>query len=217
MDARLVTTSVFAVGRFSATDRLSATLGVRHDAPEDFDGETTVRVSLMADLGAGFRATASFGQGFKTPTISQIVCDFCYTPAVALTPETAEGWDTTLGWRSPDRRFEASVTAYHLDVTDQISYVGGHYENIASTSTDGVEADLRAELGSGFSLKAGYAFTDAVDNSTGLRLLRAPEHTGSVSLFWARDRFDAALTVRAESEQSDIVGFGTGERKLPAN
>lgn len=211
-DARLATTSVFAVGRFSPTDRLSATLGLRHDAPEDFDGETTVRVSLMADLGAGFRATASFGQGFKTPTISQIVCDFCYTPAVALTPETAEGRDATLGWRSPDRRFEASLTAYRLDVTDQISYVAGHYENIASTSTDGIEADLRAELGAGFSLKAGYAFTDAVDNSTGLRLLRAPEHTGSVSLFWTEGRFDAALTVRAESEQSDIVGFGTGER-----
>lgn len=211
-DARLATTSVFAVGRFSPTDRLSATLGLRHDAPDDFDGETTVRVSVMADLGAGFRATASFGQGFKTPTISQIVCDFCYTPAVALTPETAEGWDATLGWRSPDRRFEASLTAYRLDVTDQISYVAGHYENIASTSTDGIEADLRAELGAGFSLKAGYAFTDAVDNSTGLRLLRAPEHTGSVSLFWTEGRFDAALTVRAESQQSDIVGFGTGER-----
>ncbi len=211
-DAALATTSVFAVGRFSPNDRLSATLGLRHDAPEDFDGETTVRLSLMADLGRGWRATASFGQGFKTPTISQIVCDFCFTPAVALSPETAEGWDATLGWRSAGRRFEASVTGYHLDVSDQISYVGGHYENIASTSTDGVEADLRADLGAGFSVKAGYAFTDAVDNSTGLRLLRAPEHSGSVSLFWAGERLDGALTLRAESEQRDVIGFGTGER-----
>ncbi len=211
-DASLATSSVFAVGRFRAGDRLSATLGVRHDAPDDIDGETTVRVSLMADLGSGFRATASFGQGFKTPTISQIVCDFCLTPAVALSPETAEGWDATLGWRSPGRRFEASITGYHLDVAGQISYVGGHYENIASTATDGIEADLRAILGGGFSLKAGYAFTDAVDNSTGRRLLRAPTHSGSLSLFWTRHRLDAALTARAEGRQDDVTGFGNVER-----
>lgn len=212
-DATLETTSVFGVGRFNVSERVTATLGVRHDAPEDFDGETTLRAALSANLGGGFRATASWGQGFKTPTISQILCDFCFTPAVPLSPETAEGWDLTLGWQSDDRRFEASVTVYRLDVDGQISYVGGHYENIASTSADGVEADLEVELGAGLRLKAGYAWTDAVDNSTGLTLLRAPEHTGSATLFWERGRLDAALTVRAESEQLDVVGFGTGERE----
>jgi vitamin B12 transporter len=51
-----------------------------------------------------------------------------------------------------------------------------------------------------------------VDNSTGLTLLRAPEHTGSATLLWEHGRFDAALTVRAESEQLDVIGFGTGTR-----
>lgn len=211
-DATLETASLFGVGRFDVTDRVTTTLGLRHDAPQDFDGETTVRAAVSADLGGGWRATASSGQGFKTPTISQILCDFCFTPPVPLSPETAEGWDVTLGWRSQDRRLEASVTWYRLDVKDQISYVGGHYENIASTSADGIEADLRVVLAQGWRLKAGYAWTDAVDQSSGLRLLRAPEHTGSATLFWERGRFDAALTVRAESEQRDVVGFGTGVR-----
>jgi len=211
-DASLATTSVFAVGRFSPTQRVTATLGLRHDAPNGFDSKTTVRASLAADLGGGFRATASYGQGFKTPTISQFLCDFCLTPPAPLSPETAQGWDVTLGWRSSDRRFEASVTGYRLCVEDQITYVGGHYENVSSTSADGIEADLQAKLADGFSLKAGYAFTDAVDNSTGLPLLRAPRHTGSLSLLWDAGRFDAALTVRAESDQRDMVGFGTGTR-----
>lgn len=211
-DARLSTTSAFAVGRLNVTDRLTATLGLRHDAPDEIDGKTTARASVAYDFGGGFRATGSWGQGFKTPTISQVLCDFCFTPAVALSPETAEGWDLTLGWRSPDGRLEASVTAYSLDVTDQIAYVAGHYENITSTSADGIEADLQAGLGGGFRLKAGYGYTDAVDNSTGQRLLRAPEHTGSATLFWARGALDAAITVRAESEQLDVFGFGTGTR-----
>lgn len=211
-DATLRTTSVFGVARFEVTEALTATLGLRHDAPEDFDGETTVRAAVSADLGGGFRATAAFGQGFKTPTISQILCDFCFSPPVPLAPESAQGWDATLGWRSRDGRVSASITAYRLEVEDQISYVGGHYENISATSAEGIEADLEVGLADGLRLKAGYAFTDAVDEAAGRRLLRAPEHTGSASLFYARGRFDAALTVRAESEQEDVVGFGVGTR-----
>jgi len=211
-DATLETTSVFGVGRFEVSDAVTATLGLRHDAPEDFDGETTVRVAVAAELGNGLRATTSWGQGFKTPTISQVLCDFCFTPAAPLAPETAQGWDATLGWASQDGRVRASLTWFRLEVEDQISYVGGHYENIASTSAEGIEADLIAELPAGFRLKAGYAWTDAVDETTGLRLLRAPEHAGSATLFWERGRFDAALTVRAESEQLDVAGFGTGTR-----
>lgn len=211
-DATLRTTSVFGLARFEPVERLTLTLGLRHDDPRDFAGETTVRAAAILDLGAGWRLNGSWGQGFKTPTISQILCDFCFAPPIPLRPETAEGWDMTLGWRSDDGRFAASLTAYRLEVEDQIAYVGGRYENISATSAEGVEADLEAGLGAGFRLKAGYAFTDAVDEATGLRLLRAPEHAGSATLFWARGRFDAALTVRAESEQQDVVGFGTGTR-----
>jgi vitamin B12 transporter len=211
-DARLSTTSVFAVGRFDLSDRLTATLGLRNDAPDAFDGKTTVRATLAANLGGGWRATASFGQGFKTPTISQFLCDFCFAPPVPLRPETAQGWDATIGWRSAGRRLQGSLTGYRLEVEDQIAYVAGRYINIASTSADGIEADLQAELPLGLRLKAGYAWTHAVDDATGGRLLRAPEHTGSATLFWAHGRFDAALTARGESEQLDVVGFGTGVR-----
>ncbi len=211
-DARFETTSAFAVARLRPVEGLTATLGVRHDAPDDFDGETTFRATLAAELGGGFRATASWGEGFKTPTISQILCDFCFAPPVPLSPETAAGWDATLGWRAPDGRVQVSVTVFGLEVEDQIAYVAGTYVNIDRTTADGVEADVRAELGGGFSLKAGYAWTDAVDRSTGLRLLRAPEHAGSATLFWARGPFDAALTVRGESDQRDVIGFGSGVR-----
>lgn len=211
-DAELSTTSAFAVVRFTPSDRLTTTLGVRHDAPDDFDGETTFRAALAADLGHGFRAGASFGQGFKTPTISQILCDFCFAPAVPLTPESAEGWDVTLGWRAADDRLEASLTAFRLDVTDQIAYVGGRYENISRTTADGLEVEAEARLDGGFSLRAGYTFTDAVDRSTGLRLLRVPEHAGSLSAAWEGERARAAVTLRGESEQTDVDGFGTGVR-----
>ena len=211
-DAELGTTSVFGVARFSPTRRVTATLGVRHDDPEGFEGETTLRASVMADVAAGFRIGGSWGQGFKTPTVSQILCDFCFAPPVALTPETADGYDLTLGWRSADRAVDVSVTAFRLEVEDQIAYVGGRYENISATRAEGVEVDLSAELGGGISVRGGYAYVDSEDLSTGLELLRQPEHSGSLSILWARGAFEGAVTARAESDQRDVVGFGTGTR-----
>lgn len=198
-------TSAFGVVRVSPIEPLTLTASLRHDAPDDYDAKTTARLAGVFDAGHGILLSASFGQGFKTPTISQTVCDFCFPagPSTGLKPESAEGWDAALSWRSDDDRFYARVTGYRLEVKDQISYGVGRYVNIDRTKTTGVEAEVEAELSDRFTLKASYAFTDAVDESTGAELIRAPEHAGSLSLLWTGDRLRAALSVRAEGEQAD--------------
>src|SRR5439155_8854786 len=60
-----------------------------------------------------------------------------------------------------------------------------------------------ARLTDQLTLKANYAYTDAVDRTTGARLIRVPEHAGSVSLLWTGGRLSGALTVRAEGDQAD--------------
>ncbi len=197
--------SVFGVVRFAPTERLSITASLRHDAPDQYDASTTARVAGVLDLGGGLTLSASFGQGFKTPTISQTECDFCFPPgpSTGLKPETAEGWDIAVAWRSDDDRLFARVTGYRLEVEDQISYGIGRYVNIDRTLTTGVEAEVEAELSDRFTVRASYAFTDAVDETTGAELLRVPEQSGTVSLDWTGDRLRASLAVRAEGEQAD--------------
>jgi vitamin B12 transporter len=145
--------------------------------------------------------TASAGSGFKTPTISQAVCDFCFAPPVPLRPETAEGYDLRLGWRTG--RLSAAATAWRLAVKDQIAYAGLRYVNIARTRSSGLELEADARLTDALRLKLAYAMTDAVDASTGRSLLRIPDHSGSAAVFWTQGRWDAALTLRAESSQAD--------------
>lgn len=197
-------TAVFGVVSLRPVERLHATLSLRRDAPDGYDAETTARAAAVYDLGAGFRLKGSFGQGFKTPSISQTACDFCFPAGPAdLTPEKAEGWDLGLAWEQG--RFDAAVTGYALDVEDQIAWSGGRYVNIAKTRSRGVEAEGGAALGGGFDLRASYAYTDAVDATTGARLQRVPEHQGSLSLWWTGERGRAAVTVRGESEQLDVA------------
>lgn len=215
---RLGATSAFATARIEPTDRLSLTGALRFDDTDDFGAKTTGRVSGAFDAGAGVILSAAWGTGFKTPSISQAVCDYCFSarPFPVLRPETAEGYEAAIGWGSADGRVEGRLTVYRLTVEDQITYVfdpasfDSVYVNVAETATDGVELEGRARLAGGFDLNLAYAWTDARDETTGARLLRVPEQSGSATLGWTGGRLSGALTLRAEGDQDDAGGVREG-------
>lgn len=211
----LGTTSVFGVARYDATARLNLSGALRWDDTNDFGSETTGRVSAAYRLDGGFIVSGAYGTGFKAPSISQAVCDFCFAPLPYpdLVPETADNVELALGWASSDGRIEGRATVYRLNIENQISYVAGRYINVAQTRSDGVELEGRALLGGGFDLSLAYAWTDAEDRTTGARLLRVPEHAGSATLGWSGERLSGALIVRAEGDQDDSGGFATATRE----
>lgn len=210
-------TSAFAAVRFDATDRLTASLSARIDDPDEYDAETTFRAGLAYDLGGGFTVAGSWSQGFKTPTISQTLCDFCFSfsPYPELRPERAEGFDLGLAWRSADDRIGLRATAFRLEVEDEIVFFfdvmtfDSYYVNVARTESTGVELQGDIRFGQGFGLIGSYAYTDAQDQD-GDRLLRVPEHSGSVTLDWSGGAWRGALTVRGESDQDDAGGVRDG-------
>lgn len=216
----LESNAVFATGRYQVTDALSVTGGLRFD-DTDFGSKTTGRISAAWDFGPGFTLSGAYGTGFKAPTVSQAVCDFCFssTPFPTLRPEKAEGYEAAIGWRSADGRIEGRATVYHLGVEDQIFYFfdtttfDSYYVNLDETATDGVELEGRALLGGGFDLTLAYAWTDAKDKTTGRALARVSEQSGSATLGWTGERLSAALTVRAEGDQPDTNSATSSTRE----
>lgn len=214
---QLGATSAFVAARFDATDRLTASLSARVDDPDEYDAETTFRAGLAYDLGGGFTVAGSWGQGFKTPTISQTLCDFCFSfsPYPELRPERAEGYDLSLAWRSADDRIGLRATVFRLEVENEIVFFfdtvtfDSYYVNVARTESTGVEIQGDVRFGEGFGLSGSYAYTDAQDQD-GDRLLRVPEHSGSVTLDWSGGNWRGALTVRGESDQDDAGGVRDG-------
>ncbi|VXC08734.1 TonB-dependent siderophore receptor [Brevundimonas sp. G8] len=214
----LGTTSLFGTARYEVSEQLSVTGGLRWDDTDDFGSETTGRISAAYELGGGFILSGAYGTGFKAPSVSQAVCDFCFSsvPYPTLKPETADSVEVALGWASADGRFDGRATLYRLNIDDQIIYFSdevtfdSYYANVDKTRTDGFELEGRALLGGGFDLTLAYAWTDAEDRSTGARLLRVPEHAGSATLGWTGDRVSGALTVRAEGDQADAGGVREG-------
>lgn len=204
-------TAGFAIWRFTPSQRISTTVSVRHDEPSDYSGVTTARAAATVQIGAGFALNGSWGQGYKAPSLYQRTypCFECATPGRAgdLKPEHAQGYDATLSWRSASGATLVQGTLYRLQVREQIDYIYPNgYLNIDRTRTNGAEARLEQKLPYGLSLKASYAWADAIDRSTGQRLLRVPEHTGAATLLWTTARADAALTVRGQSRAQDVYG-----------
>jgi vitamin B12 transporter len=204
----IATNSVFAVARNQVVPFLTLTGSLRYDDPDKFKARTTGRLAAAATLGAGFTLTVSAGQGFKTPTISEAICDFCFATPVALVPERSVGYDARLGWTSGDGRISAAVTAYRLNVRDQIMYVASRYINVARTRSKGLEGEADIRFSDAVRLKLAYAWLDAADATTGASLLRNPDRSGAATLLWDQDAWGGALTVRGESSQADTATDG---------
>jgi len=204
----LGTTSAFGIVRYKPIDAITLTASGRYDAPDTYQSQATGHFAAVWRLPAGFSLEGAWGQGFKTPSISEIACDFCFPtgPSKGLKPEHAVGWDAAVGWTSPDQRLSAKVTAYRLAVRDQIEFSPSfpfRYVNLDSTRTDGAEAEVDVRLTRSLSAHAGYAYTNATDLDADTQMLRVPRNTGSVSLDWARGRWQAAFTLRSEGKDAD--------------
>jgi len=212
-------TSVFGVVQWRPIRPLTASASVRYDDPDKFHSQVTGRVGAGYALGGGFSLAASWGQGFKTPSISEAVCDFCNVPSpTLLRPELADGEDLGLVWRSPSNRFSARATVFALNVRDEIAYVpvsgfNYTYVNIARTRSRGMELEGDATLGAGFRLQLAYTHDDAFDLDPTTRALRVPADSGSGALFWDHGPAELGVTVRSEGQQADTsFDFNPTER-----
>ena len=181
-------------------DGLTLTGGVRRDEHDTFGGKTLGQAAAAWSLNGGNTVLrASFGQGFKVPSLYQLYSEY---GNLALQPEEADGWDAGAEHWLFDRRVSLSATYFNRETTNQIDYVScsspstdpmctvdgqprfGYYNNTAKTSADGVELAAAAWLGA-FSVSANYTFTDTENETPGANfgrdLARRPEETANLS------------------------------------
>lgn len=206
-DGEAVIDGLFGLYEWQPFDTLTLSAGVRRDDHETFGGETTRRLAAAWNPTDALTLRASWGEGFKAPTLFQTTyfCCGASVPNPALRPETAEGWDIGAELRTADGRGEFGITLFEQDTTNLIGFEFsiGAYQNIARATSSGAEVNARYAFTDWFSAELDYAFIDAEDGS-GERLVRVPEHSGGVML-----RLDPAgpvsssVLVRFNGEEAD--------------
>ena len=201
---------LFALYEFKPAETLTLTGGVRVDDHERFGSETTGRAAIAYNPTDALTVRASWGQGFKAPTIFQTTffCCGATEPNADLQAETSDAFDIGLDWRSADGRAGAGVTYFDQNTENQItfSFAVGGYENIAQVESQGVELYGTYQLTDWLTLSADYAYINAQDGAGGA-LVRLPEHSGDVTAsFDPEGPFSGALLVRYNGEEPNTDG-----------
>ncbi|PYI92623.1 MAG: hypothetical protein DME97_09945 [Verrucomicrobia bacterium] len=183
---------------------------IRHDDNDRFGGKTTWRIApayLIPNLGTKLKA--SYGTGFKAPSLTQLFVSFPAFNFFAnpdLQPEESEGYD--FGFEQPlmGERLRFGATYFHNDIKNLINANATFtsLENVGQATTQGVETFISVAVTDRFKVRGDYTYTDAVDDTTGLELLRRPKHKASVTASWLpTDRLSFSATALYVGSQVD--------------
>ena len=204
---------------------LTLTGGVRYDAHSAFGDHVTGQASAAWVVQPGTILRASFGQGFKAPSLYQLYSLYG-TPS--LRPEEANGWDAGVEQHLFADAVVVSATYFGRTSTNLIDFVdcfslitsqcavqpNGFYANIDKDRAQGVELQGDWRPLRGLDLTANYTFDDDENRSAGalhLQLARRPKDTANLAATYVWPvRLSTTLAVRYadrsfDSDLTDVV------------
>lgn len=156
---------------------LSVNAGIRRDWHSGYGNETTFGADAVYVLG-NTTLRASYGEGFKAPTLYQLYGDYGNQNLLA---ETAKGFDVSVSHKFSDY-FDITANYFKRNTNNQIDFDLGTYtyNNLAETSAQGAEVIVAFVPLSNLAVSANYTYTESTDEDTGLDLPRRPRHTMSI-------------------------------------
>ncbi|NIJ22564.1 TonB-dependent receptor plug domain-containing protein [Sphingomonas japonica] len=215
--------SAFALAILSPIEPLTLTAGVRHDDHSRFGGATTFGASGAYAVGDFAIVRAAYGEGFKAPTLYQLLGDYGNPD---LVPETSKSYEAGVTLFALDRAIALGGTWYTRDTQNLIGFVDcdttipvcaggerpfGVYSNTRLTRAEGVEATLDLRPSNRLTLAANYTLTQSRDRTPGptfdKRLIRRPVDVANFSIDW-QSPFAVALgsTIRMVGDSFENGG-----------
>jgi vitamin B12 transporter len=196
--------------------RFFLTANIREDNNDQFGDHMTYRIAPAVILPfTETKIKASYGTGFKAPTLSQLYQnfpDFGFFANPNLKPEQSRGVD--VGFEQPlfNDRIRFGSTYFRNSITDLIDFNSTFTSNIniGNAITEGTESFITASIIDRVKVRADYTVTRAVNTDTGLQLERRPKEKFSVTTIWNPiDPLTFSATVLRVSDFIDVSRDGT--------
>lgn len=206
----------------ASTAAVTGDLAVRRDLFNRFQDATSVRASLLADVGRGFTLTGGYAQGISEPTFFDLYGFFPgnFVGNPSLKPESSRGFE--LSSRYGNGPFRASLTAYRqrlsdeiVDVSDPTTFLQTAINSNGESRRFGLEAEASWKIADKVRLSANYAYLRATepDSVTQRQVpeLRRPKHSGSIAADGAIGHWSYGASIAYSGRQfdtSDNFPFG---------
>ncbi len=209
-------------------DAFTVAAGLRYDDHSRFGDAWTFGANGSVALSGGWRVRASYGEGFKVPTLYQLFSEYGNE---ALRPEKSRSYDAGVEYGDRNGALHFALTGFRRDSRDLIGFTScsgstcadrpfGYYINIGRARATGFELELGAQVGETLHAQAAYTYVEAIDRTDGsvnqgTDLARRPRHALTVSADWtplksgALAGFALGGDIRLVSDSYDFAGeFG---------
>ncbi|WP_245626596.1 TonB-dependent receptor plug domain-containing protein [Croceicoccus naphthovorans] len=198
-DAKANTTSGHALlGWYGEAASVAA--GVRYDDHSRFGDEWSFGANGTVNLVSDVRLRASYGEGFKAPSLYQLFSDYG-NPDVQ--PETSRAYDIGIEKGSRGGPLFIALSAFRRDSRNLIGFAScfgitdglcatrpyGYYDNTSRARAEGFEVELAASPSATLQTGASYSYVKAVDRTPdgfteGNDLGRRPRHALAAWIDW---------------------------------
>lgn len=199
--------SLYAQYQKTLFEKLTLTGGIRYDRNSQFGARTSLKLAGAWQVTATTTLRANYGDGFKAPTLFEQFSEFKSPPTRGpLAPETARGWEAGADQTFLGGKARASLTWFERSTRNLIDFQScfvlspppecgstspdGFYFNVGRSRAEGLEADVKAQLGDALTLSANYTDLTATDTTpgdplNGRALSRKPHVEAGATLTWA--------------------------------
>jgi len=179
------TKSIFLLYETLISKNFGFSLGLRGDDRNNLASQETPKITAFYNLNDEWRLRANWGEGFKLPTIFQstFFCCGAEKPNENLLPETSEGYEIGIDYKSSENFDKIGVTFFDQDISNMIDFsfsIGG-YENVKKVYSKGVEVNFVSKLRDNITISGSFSKLDS-KNEFGSRLSRLPEEKGSLNI-----------------------------------
>lgn len=176
-------------------------LGVRHDEDEYFGGQVSPRGGVVVDLGQQIQLFASYGEGFRAPSLGELFFPFFGNPG--LEPE--ESQSVEMGLRFDGDPWWLGLAYFENDFTNLIDTDPSTFTavNTGRAETSGWELEVGYRRGL-LEARANLTLLDAVNLETGQELLRRAQEKANLLLAIRPQGFAVQLTGRYVGERFDL-------------
>lgn len=176
-------TSVYGQAIVTPIAPVTVTAGVRNDDHSRFGNHWTWNADLAVRATADTLLHASYGEGFKAPTLYQLYSAYGFQ---GLQPETARSYEAGVRQSLAGGKVALGATWFHRDADNQIdfNFATSSYFNLNKTRAEGIELEAVLRPVAAFTVRGNVTHVTAENRtagSIGKDLPRRPRDTASVS------------------------------------
>lgn len=180
----------FANDYLELTEQLSVLVGGRWDfsdvdgnGPADTVNEFSPQVALNYRVLDNLSTFISYSEAFSPNTTFKLEANGQSSDTELFPPENSKQYEVGAKGQFFEGKLNSSLALYKIEKNNVLTQVDNEYQLVKGQQSQGVELNINGQPLPGWTVMAGYAYTDAeisTDNNAGNRPRNVAKHTASL-------------------------------------